>query len=359
MKSIYWNKDTEREAGKSGKSLLIAISAFVVLLIAGYATAAPNQITVQGKLTNTAGAALGSTTVNLTFKIYDSFTNGIELWMYQQNITTDANGVYDIILKNLNLTFADQYYMGVTIGSDNESAPRINLTSSPYSFRANISEDLNQNNSYIIRNLSVTGNATIGSDGLSTIRINTISLNVTLAHLNYSGSLGIDSNSYFLGNLGIGKIIPASRLDIVGDVSIAGPLNASSLNVTGNAYLAINMGNVGIGTTSPATKFNVVGTAGITEFQVESNGAVKILSNNNVQPLFIVNGTGTADLVNIIDDSTKVFTILDGGNVGINTTTPSELLEIFGNIKLSTSSPIINISGAIIRKSGNDIVVTD
>jgi len=264
--------------------------AVMFALLSSLIFAAPNQITLQGKLTDSSGSAQASTTINFTFSIYDSFTDGTALWeMANENITTDANGVYDVILRNINLTFADQYYLGITVSTDNESKPRINLTSSPYSFRANTSEDLNQNNSFIIRNLSVTGNTTIGIGALSTLKIKTLNLNLTLANLNFSGGLGISGlSSYFLNNLGIGKIIPTSRLDVVGDVSISGPLNASSINITGNAYFAINSGNVGI------------------------------------------------------------------GNINPNAT-----LDVSGNIKLNTANPIINISGPLIKKSGDDIIISD
>jgi hypothetical protein len=44
------------------------------------------------------------------------------------------------------------------------------------------------------------------------------------------------------------------------------------------------------------------------------------------------------------------------GNVGIGTTTPSEKLEVSGNIKLSG---YINIAGSYIRKVGSSIVISD
>src|SRR3989338_1386458 len=149
------------------RSKLALIFVLLLIIAVPLILAAPNQITLQGKLTNSAGAATASTTVNVTFKIYDSFENGTQLWTQETNITTDANGIYDIILKNMNLSFADQYYLGITLGTDIEATPRINLTTTPYSFRANISEDLNQNNSYVVRNLSVTANVTLGSGELS------------------------------------------------------------------------------------------------------------------------------------------------------------------------------------------------
>ena len=48
---------------------------------------------------------------------------------------------------------------------------------------------------------------------------------------------------------------------------------------------------------------------------------------------------------------------IDGyGRVGIGTPTPSEKLEVSGNIKLSG---YINVAGSYIRKAGNSIVISD
>ena len=138
------------------------IPMLVIFLLIPIALAIPNSINIQGKLTNTAGT-IQTGTYNFTFRIYDSFTSGNML--YETNVTaaTDSRGVYDIILKNVNLSFAEQLYLAVKIGNDNEMEPRINLTSAPYTFRANISEDLNKNNSYTVANLNATGNITLGN----------------------------------------------------------------------------------------------------------------------------------------------------------------------------------------------------
>ena len=498
---------------ESSKFALVFVLLFLIAV--PLILAAPNQVTLQGKLTNAAGAATASTTVNATFRIYDSFVNGTQLWIQETNITTDANGVYDIILRNINLSFADQYYLGITLGSDLEAAPRINLTSSPYSFRANVSEDLNQNNSYVVRNLTVTANTTLGSGELSTLQINTLYLNLTTQDMNFSGGLGISgSSSYFTGKLGIGMIIPASKLDVIGDVSIAGPLNASSINITGNSYFATASGNVGIGTISPTYKLQIIGNVSISDnltvdagtlfvdsvnnrvgigqtspnvtlgvsgranitgylevggglnvsngmnvisgkvgigttspnykldvagtinasgllltnnsFSITQAGTIGVNTTNsgstltvagtfnasgsgtgpglyvngagnvgigttapgeklhiigsiNVSSAYLANTNGSAsapvysywndtntggfsptpDTLAWTTGGTERVRIDSSGKVGINTTSPAEALDVNGNIKLSSAEPLINISGPIIRKSGNDIVISD
>ena len=59
-----------------------------------------------------------------------------------------------------------------------------------------------------------------------------------------------------------------------------------------------------------------------------SNGDLAIVTDNNSNPAVYVKGTGTADLVNIFDNTTEVFTILDGGKVGIGTHNPQHPLHL-------------------------------
>src|SRR3989338_689557 len=130
--------------------LMFVIILAMALIFSKLVFSIPNSLTLQGKLTNLAGTSQQGT-FNFTFAIYDTYTGGNMLWNSGNlSIGTDANGIYDVILQGINITFAEQYYLGITVGTDNESSPRINLTSSPYSFRANVSEALNPNASYFV-----------------------------------------------------------------------------------------------------------------------------------------------------------------------------------------------------------------
>ena len=87
--------------------------------------------------------------------------------------------------------------------------------------------------------------------------------------------------------------------------------------------------NVGINDNNPGSKLSVSSAA-------------------NSETVLSVKGTGTADLVNIFDNTTEVFTILDGGNVGIGTTAPSRKLSV----KDITNNCFINIKSANTDKVG-------
>jgi hypothetical protein len=112
---------------------------FVILSIISLSiisASVPQTINVQGKLTNSTGSVLTGT-YNITFRIYNSYTGGTELWN-SNNLTliTDSGGVYNAMLNVNNLSFDEQYYLGITVNLDSEMSPRINLTSSPYTYRA-------------------------------------------------------------------------------------------------------------------------------------------------------------------------------------------------------------------------------
>ncbi len=138
---------------------ILALFALAVFFSSIAIAAIPDTINVQGKLTDASGNALQGT-YNFTFKIYDAATSGNVLWnISNRTIATDSNGIYDVILAAVNLSFSDQYYLGVAVASDQEMTPRINLTSSPYSFRANISDS--------VKDESITNESILSSDDFS------------------------------------------------------------------------------------------------------------------------------------------------------------------------------------------------
>ena len=86
------------------------------------------------------------------------------------------------------------------------------------------------------------------------------------------------------GNIGIGDSSPYNDLTVVGSVGVSGSLNASSINVTGNAYFATSSGNVGIGTTSPQYKLHVIGSANISD-KIYSNVTYSLNAHPSYNPL--------------------------------------------------------------------------
>ena len=139
-------------------------------------------------------------------------------------------------------------------------------------------------------------------------------------------------------------------------------LNAS--DIATNPIMSIDTTNVGIGTTAPTEKLHVDGSTLITynnSFQsTNSVGNKAILARvsptsgiinyaeyataTNLNGFVIgsddarVKGNITGDSLEFITNTSTRMTILSGGNVGINTTTPGSTLHVIGDVLIQTGA---------------------
>jgi len=105
----------------------------------------PQKITYQGFLTDTAGAPIDGAQL-LTFTLYDAASAGTALWTENQ-VTAVSKGMFNTILGSiatLDLPFDSPYWLGIKVGLDPEMTPRIELTATPYSLRADTAESVVQ-----------------------------------------------------------------------------------------------------------------------------------------------------------------------------------------------------------------------
>ena len=129
-----------------------------------------------------------------------------------------------------------------------------------------------------------------------------------------------------------------------------------------------NAGNVGIGTTAPTAKFQTVGDIIVSRIADAGGvirgdnvnggigGALKLGVSNTASDQFIAFGTTVSGATGEAAFTEKMR-VLSSGNVGIGTTTPSQKLEVLGNI--SASGYIISttagskITGSLLGTASN------
>jgi len=402
----------------NNKTIIFGIA---LLLLINIALATPNSLNIQGKLTDTSDK-LKTGTFNFSFRIYDNFTNGTNLYETNITATADSRGVYDAILNNIDLPFDVQYFMSLEIDNDGEMSPRVNLTSVPYSFTSNKSRALNTSRDVFVNdNVNLTAAGNIFASGNLTISqrvgIGTSSPNVKLevnGTTTIGGDLNIPKNDLLIGggydaggitligqgnDLGSGQfgkdiLLDGDILSIVdveinesfiplfdlfsllgnttqrfldvfvvnikaGNETLTLDANVSirgNLSVDGNAsidgttlFVDAESNRVGIGTSSPSELLQVSGgnillsNNRFIAFQDSILGTRETLGYNGANSIVLKNDisqVSTAVAINFSSDvsgiqSTKMV-ILAGGNIGIGTTAPTEILVVAGNANVTT-----------------------
>jgi len=129
-------------------SLLIAAQSVGALPL-GRPSSAPaatstGTIAYQGRLADSAGAPLTGT-YDMIFRLYDAASGSAPLWEENWNGSNGAkvsDGLFNVMLGSLTpipqavITGHDQLFLGITVGTDDEMAPRVQLGSVPYATQA-------------------------------------------------------------------------------------------------------------------------------------------------------------------------------------------------------------------------------
>ena len=135
------------------------------------------------------------------------------------------------------------------------------------------------------------------------------------------------------------------------------------VNSSNEALTILSSGNVGIGTTSPSYKLDVAGNIRVDSTSVAqifldsaaSNDAVLNFHENASQKGKIGYDTSLGGIALVAGSgafSTADMVLLDGGNVGIGTTSPTTTLDVRGDIKAEgANTPTISV-----KDTTNDLV---
>ncbi|OGU58399.1 MAG: hypothetical protein A2315_03985 [Ignavibacteria bacterium RIFOXYB2_FULL_35_12] len=316
----------------------------------------PATISYQGVLADSEGNILSDGNYDLYFNLYDSFFNGNILWSESQTINL-RNGIFNVILGEfvpITLPFDKQYWLGVSIGTDPELTPRIQLTASPYSM---ISQRV-AGGTNVFPN---EGNVGIGIktpaeklEVAGTIRSTTGGFMFPDGTTQTTAATGTASGNtldqaYDQGGPGAGRIINA---------------NAGPVNIAGTDGLTVT-GKVGIGTNAPSDNLEISenkdGFVGMTISNTNT-------SSNSSEGIYFNNEDGSLAGITLYDDNSvypsqmhignnrplgsihfstqgeKKITLANNGNLGIGTTDPQQKLHVNGLARFDLPTGQINIS---------------
>jgi len=221
-------------------------------------TSVPNLIRYSGTLKDAQGAAFASTTpVGVTFAIYNQQDGGAAVWQEMQNVTPEANGQYSVLLGSTTaaglpddlFSQQEQRWLGVQVQGQEEQA-RVLLVSVPYAFKAHEADTLGgmPASAFIKVPSSDTSNGT---------SINTLSSvapasppvvancpGVIAGYISvFTNLVPTICNSVIfqtplnaVGNIGIGTIAPAAKLEVNGNINLTN--SGQGYQIAGNTILA-------------------------------------------------------------------------------------------------------------------------
>ncbi|MDQ3649585.1 MAG: Ig-like domain-containing protein [Acidobacteriota bacterium] len=146
------------------------------------------------------------------------------------------------------------------------------------------------------------------------------------------------------GFVGVGTTSPAYQLDVAGTINASNFLlngapfggGGDSQWTTSDTNIFFNTGNVGIGTSTPINSRLHIASPGNTYFRISAplggQSAIAFNDDTNGQDIVLYRPNGTRDFSVYTTTAGNALNVMQGGNVGIGTFTPSAKLHVAGDI---------------------------
>jgi len=268
---------------KSVKILLACLVAILIFSTLAYAEV-PRMINYQGKITTPQGALI-SDTFSMVFSIYADSTGGTALWSETQSSVKVEFGVFSVLLGSINPILATVFdgntrYLGVKVGSDNEMTPRKAIVSVGYAYHS-----MTADTAYFAMpdaDWSINGDMIYHLNG--NVGIGTINPG---EKLEVNGSIKLSPDNYIFIGSSVSPGYSALNLKGVGDDGVIESGSHGKIYLQADNSLVLRTwdtawadrmviqkyGNVGIGTVNPAYKLDVNGDINVAgSYNVKKGG---------------------------------------------------------------------------------------